>query len=85
MPPSVRQIDAASALEEFTVLPMSREAVKVLGIHGVVDRSADGRPRQEHELSLDLASMRPDAPANPVDCGPDDNIAALIDSTAANP
>ena len=57
MPPSVRQINAASALEEFTLPPMLREAAKVSGIYGVVDRSADERPSQEDELSLALASM----------------------------
>ena len=85
MPPSVRQTDAASALGEFTLPPMLREAVNVLGIHGVVDRSADGRPSQEDELSLALASMWPDAPAAPVDRRPDGHIAAPVAATAANP
>ena len=88
VPPSVRQIDAAWALEEFTLPPMLREAVNVLGIRGVVDRSADGRPGREDELSLALACMWPDGLTTPVDpagLGPDDHVAAPVDSTAAIP
>lgn len=47
VPPSVRRIDAALALEEFTLPPMLREAVNVLGIHGVVDRNAKRRRSRE--------------------------------------
>ena len=85
VPTSVQQIDAAWALEEVTLPPMLREAVNVLGIRGVVDRSADGRPSEENELSLAIASMWPDGLTTPVDpagLGPDDHLAA---STAANP
>ena len=57
VPPSVRRIDVARALEEFTLparcCAMVREAVIVLGVESAVNRNADNRnqPRKTHGKS----------------------------------
>eukprot|EP00903_Cladosiphon_okamuranus_P021321 g19591.t2 len=72
--PSVRRIDAAWALEEFTLPPMLCEAFNAVGVRGVVNRTADCRHSQEDELSIALASR-----------WVDDTFAAPVDGAAAAP
>lgn len=52
IPPTVRRIDAAWTLEEFTLPALLREAVHVLGVYGVVDRNADYRDSTEEALTF---------------------------------
>lgn len=61
VPPTVRRIDAARALEEFTLPAMLREVVNVLGVYGVVNRDADKRDGLESMLSIALANLWVDA------------------------
>ena len=69
VPPSVRRMDAAWVLEEFTSPSMLQEAFHVLGVYGILQRNADKRKTQEDDLLLSLASLWLDAAdeAAPVD------------------
>lgn len=57
VPPTVRRIDAAWVLEEFTLPAMLQEAVSALGVYGEADTRADQSPRVDEELSMALASL----------------------------
>ena len=69
VPPTVRRIDAAWALEEFTLPAMLREAVSALAVCGLVDTRADRRPDMDEDLAVALAHLWLEPAASPGDDG----------------